>query len=168
MRTSLPTEVPWYSPAAVARPLVIGETAQDVNVSLASQANVAAGPSGTVYLDSDGNHTLDTGEQGVANATVLLIDTKTNLVVSTATTAANGTYTLPAVLAGEPYKVVVSPPAGYQGEDGPGTSVSIGNIAPGSTTGNVNLGLTSTPTSTTATDQTSPTPASVTAGTAWR
>ena len=149
------------SPTTLARRLVALDKNVDVDFSMAAQSFVSAGLSGTVYLDPNGNHTLDTGEQGVANATVLLIDSS-GVVVSTATTGADGTYTLPNVLAGTGYKVVVSPPAGYQGEDGPGTSIANLTATAGLATNGVNLALTPVAPAApaTATDQTSPTPAS--------
>jgi hypothetical protein len=84
---------------------------------------------GTVYHDLNDNGVLDTGEPGIAGATVTLTGTNDlgQSVTATTTTAANGTYkfttdTSGNYLAPGTYQVTETPPTGYiTGGDNVGT-----------------------------------------------
>jgi len=61
--------------------------------------------SGTVFTDNDNNDTLDSGEPGIGNITVNLVD-ENGTVVDTAETSADGVYQFESVASGD-YTVVV-------------------------------------------------------------
>jgi hypothetical protein len=67
---------------------------------------------GIVWKDQNGNGIRDATEPGLANVLVSLY-TANGTLVATATTDANGNYTLPAVPLGN-YYINFSQPAGYQ------------------------------------------------------
>ncbi|WP_210219511.1 IPTL-CTERM sorting domain-containing protein [Thiothrix unzii] len=82
-----------------------GTTVSDVD------AGIAAGALGDrVWLDLNGNNLQDSGEPGVANVVVNLLDSK-GATVDTQTTDANGFYNFAAVQPGD-YSVKFVPPTG--------------------------------------------------------
>src|SRR5258708_3833747 len=101
--------------------------------------------SGQVFVDSNHNGVLDTGEVGYQGATVTL-QGATNL---TTTTDSNGNYTFTNVQGGGSFTIIVTLPSGYTGTTT--TSVSIPNLNQNQT---INYGivlssiLTGTPTPT--------------------
>ena len=78
--------------------------------------------SGNVYLDSDFNGTLSTGDSPIGSVTITLTGTDAvgNPVSKTTTTNASGAYSFPNLTTGT-YQVTETQPAGYtQGENTPG------------------------------------------------
>ncbi|CRK62069.1 internalin, putative [Alloactinosynnema sp. L-07] len=85
---------------------------------------------GAVYEDVNNNGLRDAGEAGIGGTTVTLTGTDDagNAVSRTATTAADGTYSFPALRAGT-YAVAETQPAAYvDGIDTPGTAA--GTVTP--------------------------------------
>ena len=76
--------------------------------------SVAYTVSGTVWVDANGNKLISKWEKKFAGATVSLINPSTNAVVKTATSSANGNYSLRNVNRGT-YRVRLTVPAGYMG-----------------------------------------------------
>jgi hypothetical protein len=75
---------------------------------------------GTVYVDANANGVMDAGEAGIAGVTVTLGGTNGlgQAISATATTAANGTYSLSTDSSGNTlrpgtYQIVETPPSGY-------------------------------------------------------
>jgi hypothetical protein len=75
---------------------------------------------GTVYQDSNANNAFNAGEPGIAGVTLTLTGTNGlgQAINTTATTAANGTYSFATDGSGNPlrpgtYQVVETPPSGY-------------------------------------------------------
>jgi LPXTG-site transpeptidase (sortase) family protein len=66
---------------------------------------------GTVFTDINANGSQDSGELGIAGVTVTLYD-QFNVVVATAFTAADGSYSFAGLAAGD-YTVVETDPSGY-------------------------------------------------------
>ncbi|MCJ2112006.1 Ig-like domain-containing protein [Methylobacterium sp. E-025] len=109
------------APASVSRTVVNGTAVNYEHTLVTGAAKVAAGLSGTVFADANGNGRFDAGEAGVAGAHVAVMDSG-GYVVATLTADPNGHYTLPDPYAGQNYRVVVSPPAGFASEDARGVS----------------------------------------------
>ncbi len=84
--------------------------------------------SGTVYRDSNRNGSKDGAEVGLTNVTITLLDSS-NAVVTTTTTASDGTYSFPVQPAGS-YSIVEAQPAGYaSGPQNAGNSVALSLVA---------------------------------------
>ena len=77
-------------------------------------AEASGSLSGTVYVDSDGDASLDSGESGIADVVVTVTgtDVNSNPVVQAIMTGSTGTYTFDDLLAGE-YTITETQPAGY-------------------------------------------------------
>ncbi|PDQ36060.1 MAG: hypothetical protein B5766_02655 [Candidatus Lumbricidophila eiseniae] len=85
-----------------------GQSANSLTIpatSLAPITVVAATVSGTVWSDENQNGTVDSGESGISDVTVNLLDSNGSTVATT-TTSANGVYTFVGIAAGQ-YSVVV-------------------------------------------------------------
>jgi uncharacterized repeat protein (TIGR01451 family) len=93
---------------------ITSATQVDIGTALSSSVTLVVGASvnGTVYVDSNGDLTQDSGEQGQANATVELIDAS-GYVVLTTTTNTSGQYSFAGVAPGN-YQVEFFAATGYQ------------------------------------------------------
>ncbi|WP_458098530.1 SdrD B-like domain-containing protein [Roseomonas sp. WA12] len=119
--------------------ITTGQTALITLASGQAVSNVAAGfytpvTSGTgdvVFLDANGNGLRDAGETGVAGATVRLLDTTGALVTST-TTASDGTYNFGSLVPGT-YQVEFVAPNGtvFTGQDQGNNDALDSDAAPG-------------------------------------
>ena len=103
---------------------------------------------GTVFVDANGNHTLDATEAGYAGGATVYVDANDNGVLdageASTTTAANGTFTLAGVPIGSAVVLRVVRPNGYVATDTNVTSTAnlqAVAVAAGATTANVNFGL---------------------------
>nr|WP_261341176.1 SdrD B-like domain-containing protein [Fimbriiglobus ruber] len=83
-----------------------------------------------VWNDANNDGTVDNGELGLANVTVVLLDSN-GQPVATTTTDGSGNYQFVDLIPGT-YQVRVTPPAGYTSSSGTNASVS-GPFEPGST-----------------------------------
>ncbi len=82
-------------------------------VGIANFADQQVGSvSGIVFNDLSGNGTQDAGELGVGGVPIQLVNTQTNQVVATTTTAVDGYYIFTSVPPGN-YNVVETVPTGY-------------------------------------------------------
>ncbi len=87
---------------------------------------------GTVFEDGNNDGTINTGEPGIANATVTLtgVDNLGNSVNLTTTTTASGAYSFTGLRPGS-YALAMTPPSGYlDGKDTVGTPFGGTNPAP--------------------------------------
>jgi hypothetical protein len=93
--------VPTYDLDGIATPhttlvtLVSGQSRTDVDFGYRGTASVGD----RVWLDADADGVQDAGEVGINGVTVQLLDTASNVIAS-ATTAGNGNYSFPNLLAG--------------------------------------------------------------------
>ena len=103
----------------------ICELANPSNCSIATASVdvVGSAVSGTVFLDQNSNGTLDPSDPAAGAGYIVELVNSSGVVVGTTTTAADGTYIIPAS-PGSGYSVVFKTPAG--GEIGKITGVTIG------------------------------------------
>ena len=95
--------------------------------------------SGTVFLDGNNNGTKDAIENGFPFMTVRAYTTG-NTLISTATTAANGTYSLSGLTAGTRYRIEFATPSGYyDGANGSSSATSVRFVTANAT--NINYGM---------------------------
>jgi hypothetical protein len=144
------------APTVLARTLGVGQTNSlwPQSIILTQQSSIAPSLSGTIFLDAKANGALDSGETGVGGVNVALINGSGN-VVETATTNGAGQYTFANVEAGSNYRIVVAPPEGYAGANGPTTSISALKVNGGQSLSNESIALVKAA----ATNQTTPVPA---------
>ena len=123
-----------------------------VNAGIATGTGPLASISGEVWLDSNNNGTLDSGEPGLQSITVNLLNSNGTVVDSTSTDA-NGDYSFIGLTPNTPYTVQFVAPNGYvfspQNVGSPSISSSAGAngstapiiLTPGQNDSTVNAGL---------------------------
>jgi fimbrial isopeptide formation D2 family protein/uncharacterized repeat protein (TIGR01451 family) len=82
---------------------------------------------GTVYLDTNGNGTQTSGEQGIPGTVVTLVNPTTGATITSATTDASGNFTFTGLTPGQPYRIVETQPIPFA--TGPENATNIINVA---------------------------------------